>query len=361
MALPGNAAIPAVDARRRTVAHLSGRRIVDMVREDLKMSRILTREALANAIRVNGAIGGSTNAVLHLIAIAGRIGGDLTLDDWDRLGRGVPTIVNLKPSGDHLMEDFFAAGGLPVVLRALCEAGLVDGSCPTVTGLSLWEACRDAENFNSNVIRPLSDPIAVEGGIAVLRGNLVPGGGVLKPSAATPALMKHRGRAVVFEDIDHYKRRIEDPGLEVDPTSVLVLKNCGPMGYPGMSEVGNMGLPPKLLRQGVSDMVRISDARMSGTAYGTVVLHSCPEAAAGGPLAHVRDGDIVELDVSERRLNVLVAEEELAARAKEWRSPVDTYQGYQRFYADNVVQADRGCDFGFLVGKRGAPVPRNYL
>jgi L-arabonate dehydrase len=361
MALPGNAAIPAVDARRRVQAHLSGRRIVEMVHEDLVMSRIATREAFENAIRVNGAIGGSTNAVLHLLAIAGRIGVDLSLDDWDRLGRGIPTIVNLKPSGTHLMEDFFAAGGLPVVLRALCEAGLLHRDCLTVTGRSLWQNNLDAENFKQDVIRPLSNPLAAEGGIAVLRGNLVPGGGVLKPSAATPALMKHRGRAVVFEDIDHYKHRIADPALEVDLSSVLVLKNCGPLGYPGMPEVGNMGLPPKLLSQGVSDMVRISDARMSGTAYGTVVLHSCPEAAAGGPLAHVRDGDVIELDVPARRLNLLVTDQELAERARQWKSVAAGYLGYQKFYADNVLQADRGCDFGFLVGKRGAPVPRNYL
>ena len=222
----------------------------------------------------------------------------LSLDDWDHFGRGVPTIVNLKPSGQHLMEDFFAAGGLPVVLRALCEAGLLHRDCLTVNGKTLWENNKTAENFNQDVIRPLSNPLAAEGGIAVLRGNLVPGGGVLKPSAATPALMKHRGRAVVFEDIEHYKQRIVDPALDVDPSSVLVLKNCGPLGYPGMPEVGNMGLPPKLLSQGVTDMVRISDARMSGTAYGTVVLHSCPESAAGGPLAFVRDGDEIELDVA---------------------------------------------------------------
>ncbi len=361
IALPGNAAIPAVDARRRVAAHLSGRRIVEMVHENLKMSQILTRQAIENAIRVNGAIGGSTNAVLHLLAIAGRMGVPLSLDDWDHFGRGVPTIVNLKPSGQHLMEDFFAAGGLPVVLRALCEAGLLHRDCKTVNGKTLWENNKTAENFNQDVIRPMSKPLAAEGGIAVLRGNLVPGGGVLKPSAATPALMQHRGRAVVFEDIEHYKQRIVDPALVVDPSSVLVLKNCGPLGYPGMPEVGNMGLPPKLLSQGVTDMVRISDARMSGTAYGTVVLHSCPESAAGGPLAFVKDGDEIELDVAGRKLNLHVSDQEMANRAKGFKSITGGYTGYQKFYADNVLQADKGVDFGFLVGCRGTPTLRNYL
>ncbi len=361
IALPGNAAIPAVDSRRRVQAQLSGRRIVEMVHEDMRLSKIVTRQAIENAIRVNGAIGGSTNAVLHLLAIAGRVGVPLSLDDWDHFGRGVPTIVNLKPSGEHLMEDFFAAGGLPVVLRALCEAGLLHRDNMTVNGKTLWENNKAAENFNQNVIRPLSNPLAAEGGIAVLRGNLVPGGGVLKPSAATPSLMKHRGKAVVFEDIEHYKQRIVDPALPVDPSSVLVLKNCGPLGYPGMPEVGNMGLPPKLLSQGVTDMVRISDARMSGTAYGTVVLHSCPESAAGGPLAFVRDGDEIELDVPARRLNLRVSDQEMAERAKGFKSITGGYLGYAKFYADNVLQADKGVDFGFLVGRRGTPSLRNYL
>jgi L-arabonate dehydrase len=361
IALPGNAAIPAVDSRRRVQAQLSGRRIVEMVHEDMRLSKIVTRPAIENSIRVNGAIGGSTNAVLHLLAIAGRIGVPLSLDDWDHFGRGVPTIVNLKPSGEHLMEDFFAAGGLPVVLRALCEAGLLHRDCMTVNGKTIWENNKIAENFNQGVIRPLSSPLAAEGGIAVLRGNLVPGGGVLKPSAATPALMKHRGKAVVFEDIEHYKQRIVDPALPVDPSSVLVLKNCGPLGYPGMPEVGNMGLPPKLLSQGVTDMVRISDARMSGTAYGTVVLHSCPESAAGGPLAFVREGDEIELDVTARKLNLRVSDQEMAERAKNFKSITGAYSGYAKFYADNVLQADKGVDFGFLVGRRGTPTLRNYL
>ncbi len=361
LSLPGNAAIPAVDARRRAISHMSGRRIVEMVREDLRISKILTRRAFENAVKVNGGIGGSTNAVLHLLAIAGRCDVPFGLDDWDRLGRGVPTIVNLMPSGKYLMEDFFAAGGLEVVIRSLGEAGLIHKDALTVNGRTLWENCREAENFDTDVILPVDRPLAAEGGIVVLRGNLVPLGAVLKPSAATPALMQHRGRAVVFEDIDHYKKRIDDPALDVDGNSVLVLKNCGPMGYPGMPEVGNMGLPPKLLRQGITDMVRISDARMSGTAYGTVVLHSCPEAAAGGPLALVRDGDMIALDVAGRRLDLEVDAAELARRKAGWTSPVESYVGYQRFYADNVLQADLGCDFRFLVGKRGATVPRNYL
>jgi dihydroxy-acid dehydratase len=361
LALPGNAAIPAVDARRRSLSHMAGRRIVDMVHEDLRISKILTREAFENAVRVNGAIGGSTNAVVHLLAIAGRCGVELTLDDWDKLGRGVPTIVNLMPSGKYLMEDFFAAGGLEVVIRRLGEAGLIHKGAATVNGKTLWENCATAENFDEDVILPMDRPLAAEGGMVVLRGNLVPLGAVLKPSAATPALMQHKGRAVVFEDIDHYKARIDDPDLDVDPSSVLVLKNCGPIGYPGMPEVGNMGLPPKILKQGVTDMVRISDARMSGTAYGTVVLHSCPEAAAGGPLALVKDGDEIELDVAGRRLHLAVEDADLARRKANWKSPIESYVGYQRFYAENVLQADRGCDFRFLTGKRGAPVPRNYL
>jgi dihydroxy-acid dehydratase len=361
LALPGNAAIPAVDARRRSLSHMAGRRIVDMVHEDLRISKILTREAFENAVRVNGAIGGSTNAVVHLLAIAGRCGVELTLDDWDKLGRGVPTIVNLMPSGKYLMEDFFAAGGLEVVIRRLGEAGLIHKGAATVNAKTLWENCAAAENFDEDVILPMDRPLAAEGGMVVLRGNLVPLGAVLKPSAATPALMQHKGRAVVFEDIDHYKARIDDPDLDVDPSSVLVLKNCGPIGYPGMPEVGNMGLPPKILKQGVTDMVRISDARMSGTAYGTVVLHSCPEAAAGGPLALVKDGDEIELDVAGRRLHLAVEDADLARRKANWKSPIESYVGYQRFYAENVLQADRGCDFRFLTGKRGAPVPRNYL
>jgi dihydroxy-acid dehydratase len=360
MGMPGNAAIPAVDSRRMVLAQLAGRRIVDMVREDLVMSRILTRQAFENAIRVNAAVGGSTNAVIHLLAIAGRIGVPVDLDDWDRLGRSVPTIVDLMPSGRFLMEEFYYAGGLPVVLRALGEAGLLHKDAPTVSGKTIYETCAEAENYNAEVIRPLADPLTAEGGILVLRGNLVPGGGVIKPSAATPALMQHRGRAVVFETIEDYHQRIDDPALDIDETCVMVLKNCGPRGYPGMAEVGNMGLPPKVLKKGITDMVRISDARMSGTAYGTVVLHAVPEAALGGPLAVVQNGDMISLDAAGRRLTLEVGDDELAGRQRAWRPAAPKMTGgYQQLYVEHVLQADRGCDFDFLVGKRGADIPRH--
>ncbi|MCH7544084.1 MAG: dihydroxy-acid dehydratase [Proteobacteria bacterium] len=359
MGLPGNAAIPAVDSRRYVLAHLAGRRIVDMVREDLRMSKILTPEAFENAIRVNGAIGGSTNAVIHLLALAGRIGVSLSLDDWDRLGRDVPTIVDLMPSGRFLMEDYYYAGGLPAVLRALGEAGLLHRDAPTVNGKTIWQNTADAPNYNTEVIRPFDKALTKSGGIAVLRGNLAPDGAVLKPSAASPDLMRHRGRAVVFETIEHYYERIDDPALDIDESSVMVLKNCGPKGYPGMAEVGNLGLPPKILEKGITDMVRISDARMSGTAYGTVVLHVTPEAAAGGPLALVQEGDMITLDVAERRLEIEVSDEDLEARRAAWSPPPPPMTGgYQKLYFDHVLQADRGCDLDFLVGGRGAAVPR---
>jgi L-arabonate dehydrase len=357
--LSDNAAIPAVDARRRVLAHMAGRRIVELVRQDIRMSQILTRHAFENAIRVNGAIGGSTNAVIHLIALAGRVGVDLGLDDWDRLGRGVPTIVDLMPSGRFLMEDFYYAGGLRAVMAELGEAELLHLDAATVSGETIGEICREAANFNPEVIRTLDRPLTLEGGIAVLRGNLAPNGAVIKPSAATPELMRHRGRAVVFDDIEHYHARIDDPDLDIDETSVMVLKNCGPKGYPGMAEVANMPLPAKLLKKGVSDMVRVSDARMSGTAYGTVVLHTAPEAAVGGPLALVRDGDPIELDVPARRLHLDVGEPELLERRRRWSPPGLLMEGgYQRLYVERVLQADRGCDLDFLVGRRGAAVPR---
>ncbi len=261
LSLPQNAAIPAPDSRRLVMAHLTGRRIVEMVHEDLKLSKILTREAFENAIRVNGAVGGSTNAVIHLLAIAGRVGIDVTLDDWDRLGRDVPTLLNLMPSGKYLMEDFYYAGGLPAIVRALGEKDLLHKEALTVNGKSIWENCQQAPNYNADVIRPFENPLIESGGIAVLKGNLAPDGAVLKPSAASPHLLKHKGRAVVFETIEDYHARIEDPNLDVDASCVLVLKNCGPKGYPGMAEVGNMGLPPKVLETGVTDMVRISDAQ----------------------------------------------------------------------------------------------------
>jgi L-arabonate dehydrase len=361
-ALPHNGAIPAVDARRYVLAHMSGMRIVKMVNEDLRLSKVLTREAFENAIRTNAAIGGSTNAVIHLKAIAGRMGVPLELEDWTRLGRNVPTIVDLMPSGRYLMEDFYYAGGLPAVLRRMGENGLLPHpQALTVNGTTLWDNVKDAPNYNDEVIRPIDGALIGDGGIRVLRGNLAPRGAVLKPSAASPHLLKHRGRAVVFENLEHYKERIDDESLDVDADSVLVLKNCGPRGYPGMAEVGNMGLPPKLLRQGIKDMVRISDARMSGTAYGTVVLHVAPEAAAGGPLAAVRDGDWIELDCEEGRLHLDIPDSELADRLTMLRmeQPAGKAGGYRSLYVQHVLQADEGCDFDFLVGCRGAEVPRH--
>ncbi|VXB97225.1 IlvD/Edd family dehydratase [Pseudomonas sp. 8O] len=361
--LPHNAAIPAVDSRRYVLAHLSGMRIVEMVNEDLRLSKILTREAFENAIRLNAAIGGSTNAVIHLKAIAGRMGVELELDDWTRVGRGTPTIVDLQPSGRFLMEEFYYAGGLPAVIRRLGENGLLPNpQALTANGKNLWENCKDAPIYGDDeVIRQLDNPLRADGGICVLRGNLAPKGAVLKPSAASPALMQHRGRAVVFEDFDDYKARINDPQLDVDETCVLVMKNCGPKGYPGMAEVGNMGLPPKVLAKGITDMVRISDARMSGTAYGTVVLHVAPEAAAGGPLAVVRNGDFIELDCANGRLHLDIPEAELQARLAAWQQPQGLLWdgGYRRLYVDHVLQADEGCDFDFLVGCRGSAVPRH--
>ena len=359
IALPNNAATPAVDSGRSHLAQLAGRRIVGMVEEDLRMSRILTKQAFENAIRANAAIGGSTNAVIHLQAVAGRLGVDLSLDDWNRLGDGVPTVVDLMPSGRYLMEDFHYAGGLPAVLRGLGERGLLHKDALTVNGKAIWDNVKDAEIYNTDVIRPFEAPLTANGGIAGLTGNLAPLGAVLKPSAATPALMQHRGPAVVFSDIEDYHARIDDADLDVDENSVLVLQNCGPKGYPGMAEVGNMGLPEKVLRKGITDMVRVSDARMSGTAYGTVVLHVAPEAAAGGPLALVRDGDMIELDVEARRLHLEVSEDELARRRQDWTAPShEMIGGYQQLYVDHVLQADRGCDMDFLLGCRGAKVPR---
>jgi dihydroxy-acid dehydratase len=359
LGLPHNAAIPAVDSRRYVLAHLAGRRIVEMVREDLRISKILTREAFENAIRVNGAVGGSTNALIHHLAMAGRIEVKVTLDDWDRLGHEVPTLVDLMPSGRFLMEDFYYAGGVPAVVRALGEHGLINKDAITVNGKTIWENCKDAPNWNQEVIRPFDKPLVSHGGVAVLRGNLAPDGAVLKPSAASPHLMQHRGRAVVFENIEHYKQRIDDPGLDVDENCILVLKNCGPKGYPGMAEVGNMSLPAKILKRGITDMVRVSDARMSGTAYGTVVLHVCPEAAIGGPLALVLDGDFIELDVEARRLHLDVAQEELERRRAQWKRPeLPMKGGYQQLYVEHVNQANTGADFDFLLGCRGAVVTR---
>ncbi len=360
MGMPGNAAIPAVDARRNVLARMAGRRIVDMVKEDLRISKILKREAFENAIRTNAAIGGSTNAVIHLIALARRVGVKLDLDDWDNLGRGVHTMLNLMPSGKYLMEDFYYAGGLPVVLRALGEQGLLNKKALTVNGKTIWDNNKKAECFQRKVITTFEKPFKKNTGIAVLRGNLCPDGAIIKPSAASPKLMKHKGRAVVFEDIGEFHRRIDDPKLDIDENCVMVLKNCGPKGYPGMAEVGNMPLPPKVLKKGITDMVRISDARMSGTAYGTVVLHIAPEAAAGGNLALVENGDMIELDVARRRLHLDVSEEELARRRKKWKAPkAPMARGYTKLYVDHVLQANDGADLDFLVGSSGSAVSKD--
>lgn len=360
MGMPGNAAIPAADSRRQVLAHMAGRRIMEMVAEDLKPSDILTKEAFENAIRANGAIGGSTNAVIHLLAIAGRVGVDHTLDDWDAIGRDVPCLVNLMPSGDYLMEDFYYAGGLPVVLKQLADAGLLHKDAMTVNGQSQWDNVKDAQIYEKDVVFTANAPFKEQGGLVVLRGNLAPNGAILKPSAASPELLQHTGRAVVFEDIEDYKARIDTDELEIDASSIMVLKNCGPRGYPGMAEVGNMALPTKLLKQGVTDMVRISDARMSGTAYGTVVLHVAPEAAVGGPLGLVQSGDEITLDVENRQLSLNVSEQELRVRRSNWQ-PIHprSERGYVKLYQETVMQADKGADLDFLQGGSGAPVPRD--
>lgn len=360
MALSGNAAIPAVDSRRRVMAQLSGRRIVQMVKDDLKPSDIMTKQAFENAVRTNGAIGGSTNAVVHLLAMAGRTGVDFTLDDFDRCGRDIETIVNLMPSGEYLMEEFFYAGGLPVVLKRLGEGGKLHKDALTVSGATIWDEVKDVQNHNEDVIRPVGKGLTQQGGIAVLRGNLAPKGAVLKPSAASKHLLTHRGRAVVFEDIDDYKAKINDEALDIDETCVMVLKNCGPKGYPGMAEVGNMGLPPKVLKKGITDMVRISDARMSGTAYGTVILHTSPEAAAGGPLAVVQNGDMIEVDVPNRRLHLDITEAELAARLEAWQPTHEQpASGYAWLHNAHVEGADTGADLSFLKGCRGNAVGKD--
>ena len=356
--LPGNAAYPAVDGRRNVLARNAGRRIVEMVHEDQFISKVLTREAFENAIRTLAAIGGSTNAVIHLIAIAGRLGVKLTVDDFDRLASELPCLVNLQPSGQHLMEDFCYAGGLPVVMKEIGH--LLHKNIITVSGQSVAENFAGAQNFDPRVIKKFDEPFKDKAGIAVLRGNLAPRGAVIKPSAATPGLLVHTGRAVVFEDSHDFHARIDDDSLDVDETCILVLKNCGPKGYPGMAEIGNMPLPPKVLKKGITDMVRISDARMSGTAYGTVVLHTAPEAAAGGPLAVVQNGDMIELNVPERRLQLLISDEELARRLAHWKAPEPPLlSGYWKLYVDHVLQADEGADFDFLVGQRGAFVPKD--
>src|SRR5271169_5296753 len=355
--LPHNAAIPAVDARRYVLARMAGRRIVDLVREGVTIGQILTREAFENAIRVNAAIGGSTNAVIHLTALARRVGVEMSIDDWDKLAAGVPTLANIQPSGRFLMQDFHEAGGLPAIIRDLAENGLLHRDTLTVTGKSLWENNREAQCWNPEVIYSVDKPFMKDAGMAVLRGNLCPDGAVIKPSAGAPALMQHTGRAVVFEDLADMHRRVEDPALDIDGNSVMVLKNCGPRGFPGMPEWGNLPIPAKLLKQGVTDMVRISDSRMSGTSYGAVVLHVSPESAIGGPLAIVKNGDLIELDVPNRKLNLLVPDDEIKRRLDAWepRPPVAT-RGYAKLYIDHVNQAHDGADFDFLIGASGPAV-----
>jgi dihydroxy-acid dehydratase len=357
LSLPGNGSWPAVDSRRRVLAHMSGRRIVEMVEENLCISQIVRRPSMLNAIVANAALGGSTNAVVHLLAMAGRIGVDLTLDDWDRSGRNVPTLVDLKPAGRFLMEDYCYAGGLAPVLDALGDH--IDRTALTVSGRTIGEQIAGAPNYNTEVIRAISNPVVADGGIAVLKGNLAPRGAVLKTAAASPSLMQHTGRAVVFDSFDDYRKRCDLPDLEIDETCVIVVKNCGPKGYPGMPEVGNVPLPKKILMKGIRDMVRISDARMSGTAYGTVVLHTSPESADRGPLAIVRDGDVIELDVAQRRIHLRLSPEEIEARLNAWVPPnFDEISGYERLYRLHVLPADMGADLDFLRGCRGAAVPK---
>jgi len=357
LTLPGLSSIPAADSRKKMNAHLTGMRIVEMVKEDLKMSQILTREAFENAIMVNAAVGGSTNLVLHLLAIAGRIGVKLNLDDFDRVGSRMPFLLNVMPSGKYLMEDFFYAGGLQVIIDEISSH--LHKNVITVNGKSLIENSVGAKNWNPDVISSAKNPILEEGGIAIIKGNLCENGAVIKPSAASPHLMKHTGRAVVFETIEDYHARIEDPDLDIDENCVMVLKNVGPKGYPGMPEVGSMALPKKVLAKGVTDMVRISDARMSGTAFGTVLLHASPESAIGGNLALVQNGDMIEVDIHKRYIHWHVSDEEIARRRAAWK-PLDLgyNRGHQKLYIEHVTQSHEGADFDFLIGSSGSEVNR---
>ena len=358
LTLPGAAAIPAVDSRKKVMAHLSGNRIVEMVKENLKMSDILTREAFENAIRINSAVGGSTNLVIHLMALAGRIGIDLALDDFDKLGSDMPLLLNLMPSGKYLMEDFYYAGGLPVIIDQLKD--LIHSNALTVNGKSIGENCAGSPCYNRDVISTLDKPFKEKAGIAVLKGNLCENGAVIKPSATSGELLQHRGRAIVFESIEDYHAKIDDPDLDIDENSIMVLKGAGPVGYPGMPEVGNLELPEKLIKKGIKDIVRISDGRMSGTAYGTVVLHVSPESSVGGTLALVENGDMIELDVKKRTLILDVSEEVLQRRREAWIPPKPVAdRGYVRMFIQHVEQADRGCDFDFLRGGSGSVVLRD--
>ena len=359
MVMPGIAGTPAPDSRLLQYSQESGRRIVEMVHEGLKPSDIMVKGSFLNAIVALAGIGGSTNAVVHLLAIAGRLGIDLTLDDFDRTGSRVPLLVNLQPAGKYLMEDLHRAGGLRAVLKELED--LLDPKAITVMGTPLVKGLSEAQIYDTDVIRSRKEPLQPSAGIAVLRGNLAPLGAVIKPAAASANLLKHRGKAMVFDSIEDFKARINDPALDVDENSVLILRGCGPKGYPGMPEVSNMPMPQKMLDKGVRDMVRICDGRMSGTAYGTVILHVAPEAAAGGPLGLVQTGDFIELDVQARTLNIDITDAELAAR-KPNTATVDGFaksaRGWQKLYIDHVMQADTGCDLDFLVGSSGEFIAR---
>ncbi len=358
LTLPGAAAIPAVDSRKKLLAQLSGRRIVEMVRENLTLSKILTRQAFENSIVTNAAIGGSTNLIIHLLAIAGRIGVDLKLEDFDTIGSKIPLLVNLKPSGKYLMEDFYYAGGLPVVLKEIKQ--YLHNDCITANGKTIGENSSKANCYNNDVISAIDNPLQDNAGIAVLKGNLCENGAIIKPSAATKALMQHKGKAVVFETMEDYHARIDDPDLDIDETSVIVLKNVGLVGYPGMPEVGNVDLPTKLLQKGVKDMIRISDGRMSGTAAGTVILHVSPESAIGGTLAFVQNGDIIELDVEKRKLHLHITDEELSKRKAQWVAPApQASRGYVKFFLDHVQQAHLGADLDVLRGGSGSEVKRD--
>ncbi|MFK5974751.1 MAG: IlvD/Edd family dehydratase [Flavobacteriaceae bacterium] len=358
LTLPGFSSIPAADSRKKLFAQLSGRRIVNMVKEDLKLSKILTRKAFENAIVANAAVGGSTNLIIHLMAIAGRIGINLKLEDFDTMGSNVPLLVNLKPSGKHLMEDFFYAGGLPVVMKELKK--LLHNDVITVNGKTFDENYVKAICYDDDVISSIEKPFQEEAGIAILKGNLCENGAVIKPSAASKKLMKHTGKAVVFESMEDYHERIDDPNLEIDENSIIVLKGVGPKGYPGMPEVGNVDLPKKLILKGVTDMVRISDGRMSGTAAGTVILHVSPESTVGGTLALVQNGDSIELDVEKRRLHLVISNTELAKRKAAWKAPEPiAVRGYVKMYIDHVEQADKGADLDFLIGGSGSKVERD--
>ncbi|MBK6977221.1 MAG: dihydroxy-acid dehydratase [Cytophagaceae bacterium] len=357
LTLPGISAIPAVDSRKKMLAHMSGIRAVEMVKENLTIDKVLRRAAFENAIKVNAGVGGSTNLILHLLAIAKRMDVDLSLEDFDELGSKIPLLVNLMPSGKYLMEDFYYAGGLPVVIKELSE--LLRKDSMSVNGKSIVENSAKARNWNTEVISPIATPLKKEAGITVVKGNLCPDGAVIKISASTDSLLVHKGNAVVFETIEDYHARIDDPNLEIDENSVMVLKNVGPKGYPGMPEVGNMALPKKLIEKGVTDLVRISDGRMSGTAFGTVFLHVSPESAIGGNLALVENGDLIEVDVPNKSLNLAVSDEELAKRRANWK-PLDLGydRGYAKLYIETVNQAHLGADCDFLVGKSGSEVKR---